>query len=522
MVWLAAIVSGVLWFLTIPPQGHFWLAWVGLLPLLWAHRQAGWKKTFVLGWLAGASMHFGVFHWIYECILSYSAIPLPGALLLTALLALQQGLSWGLALALSQALCRAGKGAAWWVYGSVFAACEFLYPIIFPVFLGNSQFSCLWTSQWMDLAGPGGLSFVLVAFNVALWSCLQRATRTRAQLAAVLLWGLLPWLYGALRVSQVEAQMAAAPRLKVAMIENQIGIVRSAEEAAQGLETLQQLAASHPEVDLVVFPETAVKMPPPPYLDEQGLPGPPLRVYPLRARSFEQDHPWSPQRGSRVPLVFGATATDPQREGPVPGRPAYFNAAFLLDGEGRVLGTGLKNKLLMFGEFVPGARWFPWIYTRVLTMASSLTPGSQPSTVEFQGHRLGLSICYEDILPWFSYQLGQQKPQLMVNLTNDAWFGETAEPGTHLGLSRARAIELRLYLVRSTTTGISAYIDPLGRVMASTRGSEPQALVGEVGWMPGGTPFQAMGMSFSWFCVALTGFWAVQSWRARRRSRVPS
>ncbi|MCA9795391.1 MAG: apolipoprotein N-acyltransferase, partial [Candidatus Eremiobacteraeota bacterium] len=401
------------------------------------------------------------------------------------------------------------------VYAVVYTAAEFLYPTIFPLHLANSQHNCLWTSQAMDLAGPAGLSFLMVIFQVGIWSLLEerKANATTAVGLGVLLATLV---YGAVRVHRVEAVMDTAPSLRVAMVENNVGLVESAEDVINGMHLLQTLAA-RAKADLIVFPETSVKTPPPLHWVE-GREEPviePVYHYPLNLTAIAQDGPYAPQLGYQTPLIFGTVAVDDQHEGPIPDQPALYNAAFLVDAQGQVLGTALKNKLLLFGEFIPGARFFPWIYTTILNRASCLVPGTRPGILPLDGHRIGVSICYEDILPNFNYRLGRGHPELLVNLTNDAWFGKTAEPAAHLALAKARAIELRLYLARSTTTGISAFIDPLGRVMSQTTTDEPESLEQDLAWMPGGTLFSLIGPGFAWLCVLVSLGWMIQTRRAR-------
>lgn len=509
--WILAATTGFLCYLAVPPQDFFAMAWFAYLPLLWSHRNQTARKAFFLAWLAGSISNLGAFYWNYELMVTHSAIPPVGGLLLVLFMAVQQGVREALWLAISRHLSLKGRGPRWLVYATVYTACEFFYPHIFPLHLSNTQHSCLLTSQTFDLAGPAGLSFLIMSFNLALWGLLEGR---KEHLVAL---GVLGFTlgYGAVRVHQVGQAMESAPRLKVGMVENGVGLVSSRDDLVNSMRLLQTLsaqAARQHQPELLVFPETAVKMPPPLHWVE-GEPGPTTgQFYPLHLSRLQQDQPYSPQVGHRTALIFGTTARDHTREGPIPGRKAMYNAAFLVDEEGVVLGRALKNKLLLFGEFIPGARYFPWIYTKILTRASSLSPGTEAGVLDFKGHRIGVSICYEDILPGFSHKLARGRPELLVNLTNDAWFGETAEPALHLALSKARAIELRLYLVRSTTTGISAFIDPLGRVMKQSRPQGPQALVEEVGWMPAGTPFAFIGLGFAWFCVLVTVFWL---WAAR-------
>ncbi len=502
-------------FLAIPPRDQAWAGWIAFVPVLVAHRKNTWKHGFWLGWLAGTLGNLGAFYWVYELMVTYSAIPAVGAAALTLLQAVQQGLREAFWLATSRSLSQRYQNITPLLYAVVYVACEFLWPTIFPLHLSNSQHCWVWTHQVMDLAGPAGLSFVMVLTNVWLWQALSWKKPHYLALAS------LPLLasvgYGVVRVAQVEKTMAEASPLTVAMVEHDVGIVSSSQQVVEGLARLQNLSTQasreHP-LDLVVFPETAIKTPPPPVRVEGSPEWQQLQRYPLKATQMAQNTPFSPQAGFTTPLIFGTVAEDPDRPGPIPGRARLHNIAFLVDENGQVQGKALKNKLLLFGEFIPGAAYFPWIYTRVLTRASSLVPGQEPGLLPFRAHTIGVSICYEDILPTFHYQLAQGSPNLLVNLTNDAWFGDTAEPAAHLALAKARAVEQRLYLVRSTTTGISAFVDPLGQVLKQTAGNGPQYLVEKVAWMPGRTTlFCYVGPYFAWLCVVFTGVGLVAAGR---------
>ena len=509
--WVLAAVSGLLCYLWLPPQGFYLLGWCAYLPVLWAHRETSPKRAFLLGWLTGAVANLGGFYWVYELMVTHSDIPALGALGLTLFMAAQHGLREAIWLGLARRLSLREGPSVLLLYPTLYVACEFLYPIIFPFYLANSQHNCLWTSQFFDLAGPAGLSFVLMLFQICLWQLAEDRRRRLPLITAVIaMVGTVS--YGIVRVNQIEAQLKTAPQWTITMVENDVGIIANGVQVMESLERLQTLSAqaiAEHQPDLLVFPETSVKTPPPSFElpGETGWQPPTSLFYPLHASRFSQSERFSPQLNHQTPVLFGTTGVDPNRKSPIPNRPAVFNAAFLLDENGEVVGTALKNKLLLFGEFIPGSQYFPWIYTKFLTRASSLTPGDQPACVPFRGERLGISICYEDILPAFNYQLGRQNPTLLLNLTNDAWFGKTAEPAAHLALAKARAIELRRSLVRSTTTGISAFIDPLGRVVQSSRLDGPEALTEQVHLMRGATLFSWIGTSFAWLCVLISIFW---------------
>lgn len=123
--------------------------------------------------------------------------------------------------------------------------------------------------------------------------------------------------------------------------------------------------------------------------------------------------------------------------------------------------------------------------------------------LKFGSHEIATFICYEDIIPSFVNSIVKNgKPDLLVNITNDAWFGDSTEPWIHLALSKFRAIEHRRYFVRSTNSGVSAFIDPVGRVLAHTDPFQKQAKVHEVRWLRSWTPFGLWGELPFWLVAA--------------------
>ena len=164
-------------------------------------------------------------------------------------------------------------------------------------------------------------------------------------------------------------------------------------------------------------------------------------------------------------------------------RRKLYNTAQLVEKDGRVLGTYHKTYLLMFGEYIPFADKLPWVY-EILPEAGNLTPGTEIKTMPFRGFELGPIICYEDILPRYVRKLSKLNPHVLVNVTNDAWFGKTAEPMLHLALAMMRTVEHRRWLIRSTNTGVSAFVDANGRMVQHTSIYEPEILRQSVAMMP--------------------------------------
>jgi apolipoprotein N-acyltransferase len=219
-----------------------------------------------------------------------------------------------------------------------------------------------------------------------------------------------------------------------------------------------------------------------------------------------------------VHLLFG---NDDREDGD--RRRRIWVGAKMLTPAGDVTFRYHKMRLVPFGEYVPiesvltlGGRYS----ARVVEAVGAFTPGTEYAIGEVDGRRFGVSICYEAIFPDLLREFTARGADLLVNITNDAWYGRTSAPRQHFAMAVFRAVENGKYLVRAANTGISAVVDPRGRVLERTALFERRAIVREVPIVPGLTFYARRGDVFAWGClgaaVALTAVAA--SRRARRRS----
>jgi apolipoprotein N-acyltransferase len=238
-------------------------------------------------------------------------------------------------------------------------------------------------------------------------------------------------------------------------------------------------------------------------------------AYPVALpRDFKADFPLgSPgmiRRGFQIPVVVGAEMYDPSHED-------AFNSAILLDSDGQAVDRYDKVRLLAFGEYIPGIDTFPWLRKFLPEGIGRFTAGKGPTVMTLRGPkvqsvRLGPVICYEDILQGFLRGVGQLHPDLLVNLTSDSWFGADTEPWEHLALSVFAGVELRVSLVRAVNSGVSALIDPNGRVLKKTYADDPyrnpraeDGVVVTAPLVPGGhTVYVAVGNLFAYLCIFTT------------------
>jgi len=294
------------------------------------------------------------------------------------------------------------------------------------------------------------------------------------------------------------------------------------EVAARQLEDLKGLSAKleGAGADLIVWTETAF-----PYLMPRNLWHEPR----VGIRSDFKDGRMVPR--FTTPLIFGAMTYDVDDRGAPVDRDPY-NTAIMMDPSGAFTGRFDKQFLVMFSEHIPLVETFPWL-RKVLPRASgNLTPGKETKVFTFKARdgrevRAVPMICFEDIISHFSVKAGRKHPNLLVNITNDAWFGNTSEPWEHLALSVYRTVETRATLVRAVNTGVSAVVDPTGRITAQTYAVDPlvtprpaDSLLAAAPLLEGGhTVYVAVGDLFGYLCAAATAFLWLLLPRLRRPER---
>jgi apolipoprotein N-acyltransferase len=216
----------------------------------------------------------------------------------------------------------------------------------------------------------------------------------------------------------------------------------------------------------------------------------------------------TPRRGFRTPLLFGAMT----HGGALPLQSAActdcYNSAILLGPDGEVLALHDKAFLLAFGEYMPLGETFPSLYA-LSPETSRFQSGTRTEPVMLGKARIGLLICYEDLIPRYAARVAAHNPNVFINMTNDAWFGQTAEPEHHLNLALLRSVEYRRWLVRSTNTGISVFIDAAGRRVQETQLTEAETMLRDVPLLETRTVYARVGDWPKWLLVlALAAVWA--------------
>ncbi|MDH5675539.1 MAG: apolipoprotein N-acyltransferase [Myxococcales bacterium] len=456
--------SAVCYVLAFPGIGLWPLAFVALLPLTHGllRSAAGPREALWLGLCFGVFTQLLGYSFLLGTLERFSGFPVWLCVPIVLLFGVYQGLPFGLWALVFDALRRRGRDALL-LSPFVWVALELVYPQIFPTYFGNALVETENLRQGAELGGPMLLSWLLVALNAALYRGVVERRPTAGVWSLVVLCGLF-WGYGHHRIAAVDGQMQAARErgatLRVGIVQANLGLHDKREDPAAAVQKHRQLSLElerRQRLDLLLWPETAVA---------QSLPHDVASVAELL----------SPLR---TPVLFGALTFDVS-DRDAEGRARIGNSALLAGAHGRVQAIGHKQRLVPFAERVPFSEQLAWL-RRLSPLGGGLSPGSESPAFVLDGTRLTVLICYEDILPdYVRERVVRDRPQLLVNLTNDAWFGDTRAATIHMALSRLRAVEHRRALVRATNSGISALIDPTGRVVAETRNSERVGLSGQV------------------------------------------
>lgn len=499
LAWAGIFVSGFLYWIAFPPMDFWPAALFVWFPFRMALEGRTPKEAARMGIVAGTVMVFLGFYWLIEMLQVFSGFPLPLCMLFALIVCAYQGGRFSM-LAWMHARMQARGYGATLAFTGAFIASELIFPLLFPWSFGVTTNKAIVFQQVADLGGPLAVSLPLMLFSLVLAELAMAKLRAARGERTASVWqschrptvyvgvgALLFQLgYGALRIWQLDAKIAQAPSVRVGMVQGNLGLKQKRKEPLSALQKHKRATRELVErgAQMVVWSESTVA---------SIAREPHEREDIKRTISFDLG----------VPTIVGTLVSRHEN-----GMDWLFNTAVSTDRAGNVTARYDKHFLLMFGEYLPLGKQFPILhqwsphsgrFTPGETMDPLLLDIAEPpqaggAPAEPVRHKVTTLICYEDILPGFTndaVRAGQ--PELLVNMTNDAWFGDTAEPWEHMALAKGRAVEHRRYLVRSTNSGVSVIVDPLGRVIAQTEVFKEETRLATVHWLSDGTVYEIVG-----------------------------
>lgn len=490
---LAAALSGFLYFLSFPGADLWPLAFIAWVPWLVALESMSPKLATWSGLLMGLLSGVAGFHWLLEMLETFSGFPLPLCALFMIIVCAYQGGRFALFGFLYARAARNGYLRGF-VFVCAFAASELLWPMLFPFTFAGSAVPVPILLQTADLGGQLAVALTLLGPNWALARLFLSARALRQAglplgrhlfLASrgALLGGfgvlVLSLAYGQLRLTQLDAALAQEEKIQVGLVQANMGLMEKRTNFEEGRRrhlSLTQKLRKEDKAELVIWAETSLAG----AVEESD-------AYAYYERNLT--------RTLKVPTILGAVLV---REVDDARGHVYFNSALIADKKGKIHGRYDKHFLLAFGEYLPFGETFPELY-ELSPRSGRFTPGTTLEPIPFGDRSIALIICYEDIVPSFVNRLmNKGNPELIVNMTNDAWFGDTIEPWQHFALSVFRAVEHRRYFVRSTNSGVSGFVDPAGRILAKTETFEQASLAAPVSFRKERTLYQLIGNAPDW------------------------
>lgn len=437
------LLSAILLILSSPNYNLWIFAWIGFVPLFFVIQNKSRVKVFFFSYLTGVIFWFGIIYWLIH-------VTFIGLIVLVFYLALYFGI-FGLFIA--QRTAHSAQQNLFFI-PSAWVILEYLRSHLFTGFpwalLGYSQYLNLPVIQIADITGAWGVSFLLMMVNVVVYSfCAMRyapcATDKKQKKSLFLIPYLLPFLllflsliYGFYNLRK--AHSAQHTTLKISVIQPNIPQDlkwdTDARDSILDKYSFLTKQAVKDEPDLIIWPEASS----PVVVEEEP-------AFFERIKDFVRE--------LKRPLLLGAVTFKENQ---------YYNSALFLSGEGKLLNQYDKLHLVPFGEYIPLRKIFSFLETVV--PIGDLAFGRDYTVFTHSAIKFSVLICFEDIFPELAPEFVKNGAQLLLNITNDAWFGRTSSAYQHFSASVFRAVENRVYLVRCANTGVSGFIAPSGKIIA--------------------------------------------------------
>ena len=481
-------LTALLIFLSYPGKGYSILAWIAWTPFFWGLTKIRhFWSTFLYGWLTALLFNMALFYWVYYTCLHGGnlSVVLSGCAWvgLSALLALQTGIFSGCCYFLKKMgflfplLAAMGFVTLEWLHQTLA-----FYGLGFPwIMWGYTQWNAPVFLQVASWGGVYGVSFLLILVSALLgWAFSSRCVKYGVLfifLALGVWFGAYGWGSSRLPVKGSNGTLA---QLSVAIVQPNIDQYKKWDPLFEQeiLDTIAQFGSEleTQEVMLTLWPESVTpgELTEEPYMEK-------MQAIASRTGAYQ---------------VVGSSESDEGKQ---------YVSAYLLTPDKQDFQVYRKNKLVPFGEYIPLENLIRKLFPQVTILGElgQFTPGERVQPLlNMGGTLLGSTLCYEAIFPQLWLSQARQGAHMFVNLTNDAWFFDTAAPHQHLAANVLRAVETGRTVLRAANTGISAVIDPFGRIEQMTPLFKPVLLTSQISAAKtAGTVYTMYGNLWIWICA---------------------
>jgi apolipoprotein N-acyltransferase len=513
-----AVASGLALGLAFPKFDYELLAWVAFVPLFYVIEGESMWRVFGWAYLQGFAANIVSLYWIPIPLHDFADLPMQYAIFPMLLLAGVVAINTAVAIWAGEFVARRIRIPAVITMPIAWTAVEWIrtyFPIGFPWnLLGYAAYRSLELIQFAEFTGVYGVSALIVFFNAVVYLVIFRRGIYRLQtisLSALTAIMVLLVGYGAWRINNLK-NTPESGSFRVAMVQGDIpqSLKWDPKFLPQSYGVYQDESANAAKrgADLIVWPEAAAA-----FLFQ------PDNQYPaeLASDAAYRNALLTLAKTIGTPLLFGAPALTQQD-----GRLGFYNRAYLVsaNGQGEVDAHYDKIELVPFGEYVPARALFGYFVNRVVQGFGDMVPGKEQTLFDVKGAKLGILICYESIFPNLTRREVDKGADVLVNITNDAWYGESSAPFQVLAMAAMRSVETKVPMVRVANTGISTLIEPSGQITSRTPLFVRGTVIVKVPWRPVRTVYTMVGDLFAEICLVLTAFGLIMAWQRPRTVQI--
>ena len=453
-----------------------------------------------MGFVTGTIHYISLMYWLSHTMKTYGDMPYYLCIPILILLSMYLGCYLAVFSSMANILTKYyNLKYILFILPVLWVSLEYIRSFLFTGFpwalLGHSQYNRLHLIQISDILGTYGVSFIIVLINVTFFFVYLYITTGNWQDRRIGK-GLIPFAvfislvfvcstiyYGKYRIGRVERSYTGSK--SVAIVQGNIEQSEKWDPQFKAATTKKYIdlsaSSKNDSPELIVWPETSAPF---------------YFLHDKKLTQFIKEG----VRETGTFFLIGSPSYKTKNKAIV-----YHNSAYLINPEGKTTGKYDKVHLVPFGEYVPLKKWVPFI-GKMVEHVGDFSSGEAGKTLSMNDTVLGVQICYEIIFPNLSRKMTANGTQLLINITNDAWYGKTSAPYQHFSMAVFRAVENKRSLVRSANTGISGFIDPVGNILGSTQLFVDAVMTKSVPIANEITLYTRYGDIFAKCCMLITAF----------------
>ena len=481
------IISGIIWGIGQYPD-FFFIRYFGLIPFIFIVINR--RRYIIESILFGSVAYIMNFYWLYVTFKESGKLPVVLAVALPAVLSVYYGLQYPIIAFIYKKFYSFNKNVLFYSLPFVFVLVDSLYIKIFKHSIADSQIGFNIFVQNIDITGMTGLIITIMLLNLGLFNLIDKIlNKNRVKIAHFLF--LIPFVislvYGSFRLAYLNKQIPKCDTVVGAMIQGNVTGKQKLDENyfKTNVERYNELTKSASKgdetVDLIIWPESIFN----------------------RAYHGRDDFLRKVITDNYPPLILGIVVWLDESN--------ITNSALLIENRKKTAQYD-KERLLMFGEYIPMEKTFPFL-RKLTPLSKNSSPGKTSSIFTIKNVKASINICFEEIFPDLIRKKCAEGSNLLINLTNDSWFGNGLGPLHHSVLGRLRAIENRRSFFRCTATGLTTASDFTGKIIAKGSMATAEVVKAEVPLYEKRSIYSYIGEIFtnvSIFMVIITALYLIR------------